>query len=86
MHCLSLVAPVSLPYLPDRVQAVLESGLYNYWVKQGFANGTACDSAPSTVTVHQSFSLASLWVRNYHYNAIFKVAFIGNVCAVNSNH
>ncbi|MPC67442.1 hypothetical protein E2C01_061617 [Portunus trituberculatus] len=53
-----------LPAINARVQAVLESGLYNHWVQQGFANGTACDSAPSTVTVHQSFSLASLWVRS----------------------
>ncbi|KAK8407842.1 hypothetical protein O3P69_002401 [Scylla paramamosain] len=59
-----------LPAINIRVQAVLESGLYNYWVQQGFANGTACDSSPSTVTVHQPFSLASLW-------AVFAVLGVG---------
>lgn len=42
---------------------MVESGLYDYWLQQGIPNSTACDSSPSTVTVHQAFDLASLWVR-----------------------
>lgn len=45
-----------------RVHAVVESGLYDYWLHQGIPNASACDNAPSKVTVHQPFDLASLWV------------------------
>ncbi|KAK8407844.1 hypothetical protein O3P69_002403 [Scylla paramamosain] len=50
-----------LPAINARVLSVMESGLYSHWMQQGISNGTICDYSPSTVTVHQPFSLASLW-------------------------
>ena len=60
----------------------MESGLYDYWLQQGIPNGTVCDSLPTTVTVHQPFSLASLWVgERYHFCSSALVPFISLIAA-----
>ncbi|KAK8407845.1 hypothetical protein O3P69_002404 [Scylla paramamosain] len=68
----SIIAPKNntiMPAIDARVRAVVESGLYDYWLQQGIPNATVCDSSPSTVTVHQPFSLASLWyIEWYKFN------------------
>ncbi|XP_050726725.1 probable glutamate receptor [Eriocheir sinensis] len=64
-----------LPAVNARVQAVVESGLYDYWLLQGIPNASACDNAPSKVTVHQPFDLASLW-------AVFLVSGAGLAAAL----
>lgn len=56
-----------------RIQAVVESGLYDYWVLQGIPNASACDNAPSKVTVHQPFDLASLWVSKRSSTSLTRV-------------
>ncbi|XP_045130681.1 probable glutamate receptor [Portunus trituberculatus] len=80
----SIIAPKNnsiLPAINARVRAVVESGLYDYWLQQGIPNGTVCDSSPSTVTVHQPFSLASLWLPLIP-QAVFAVFGVGLGCGV----
>ncbi|XP_068214585.1 glutamate receptor 1-like isoform X2 [Palaemon carinicauda] len=60
-----MVVPKYSPLLGpinEGIRAVVEGGIYNYWLDNAFANAKSCKNPPSKITVRSSLSLANVWV------------------------
>ncbi|XP_068214360.1 glutamate receptor 3-like [Palaemon carinicauda] len=43
------------------IRAVVEGGLYDYWLDKSFANAKSCKNPPTVITVMSQLSLANTW-------------------------
>ncbi|KAK7083775.1 hypothetical protein SK128_025405, partial [Halocaridina rubra] len=50
-----------IPAISHRIRAVVEAGLYQYWLDSNFANSTVCRNMPSKYTVQEPLTLANIW-------------------------
>ncbi|XP_069169722.1 glutamate receptor ionotropic, delta-2-like [Procambarus clarkii] len=50
-----------VPVFSKRITMMLESGLYNHWVKTTIPNFTACDNLPTKIVIQASLSVADIW-------------------------
>ncbi|XP_042233802.1 uncharacterized protein LOC121873988 [Homarus americanus] len=53
-------SPLLYP-LNDKVLAMTEAGLYNYWIKSALPNYTYCLNPPSKISISSSLYLSNLW-------------------------
>ncbi|XP_064102864.1 uncharacterized protein LOC135213011 isoform X1 [Macrobrachium nipponense] len=59
-----MVVPKHSPLLGpinEGIRAVVEGGVYNYWLDNAFANAKSCRNPPSKITVKEPLSLANVW-------------------------
>ncbi|XP_068216611.1 uncharacterized protein [Palaemon carinicauda] len=49
------------PAMDDRIKALTESGLYNYWIKNTVPNSTSCSNPPSRITVESTLKISNIW-------------------------
>ncbi|XP_068214364.1 glutamate receptor-like [Palaemon carinicauda] len=45
----------------EGIRAVVEGGLYNYWLENAFANSKSCKNPPTKITVMSPLSFANIW-------------------------
>ncbi|XP_068214587.1 glutamate receptor ionotropic, delta-2-like [Palaemon carinicauda] len=61
----ALIVPKNSPIqgpINEGIRAVVEGGLYNYWLDNAFVNAKSCKNPPTKITVMSPLSLTNLWV------------------------
>ncbi|XP_066940523.1 glutamate receptor-like [Macrobrachium rosenbergii] len=60
----AMIAPKHSPLIPvlnERLVMIIESGLYEQWLKKEYVNSSSCDKAPTKILVQTSLSFYNIW-------------------------
>ncbi|XP_064104109.1 glutamate receptor ionotropic, kainate glr-3-like [Macrobrachium nipponense] len=60
----AMIAPKYSPLIPvlnERLVMIIESGLYEQWLKREYLNSSSCDKAPTKILVQSSLSFYNIW-------------------------
>ncbi|XP_068235486.1 glutamate receptor-like [Palaemon carinicauda] len=60
----AMIAPKYSPLIPvlnEKLVMIIESGLYEYWLKKEYVNSSSCDKAPTKILVQSSLSIYNIW-------------------------